>query len=124
MPADKINSLIARAQRGFKLKKGDAFLRGDRVAIIKDINGSDVSVEYAGGKSDTVERKHFLSRKIYRITVKKGEPPTTVSIASNAARTKNIPKRAKLSLLRGLAKNSTGDDKREIEDLIAKTIGI
>ena len=118
MSASKINNIISRKQRGYKVRSGDTFYRSSRIVIIDSADGADLTIRYTSGKKDSITRKDFLSRKVVRVQTKSGDQPTIVSIAKNVANTKNIPQRAKISLLRGLEKNSDADQKAEISSLL------
>ena len=119
MSAQSIDKAIARRQRGVRLRGNDAFFRAGRLLVIKSASGSSIEYQFSDGREVTQTKQEFLSRDLTRVSVKKGETPTNSSIASSIARSKSFSKREKMSLLRGLVKASSGQEKSDISSILS-----
>ena len=119
MSALTLDKKIARKQRGVRLRKGDAFVRSGRLLRILSAEGAKIEYEFSDGRSVSEERQQFLSRALSRVSLRRGDTPTNASMAASIVRSKVIKRRAKLSLLRGLVKNSSGAEKSEIESMLS-----
>ena len=119
MSALSIDKKIARRQRGIKLRPNDAFFRAGRLLVVSSASGSTVEYQFADGRSVSQTRQEFLSRDLTRVPVKKGDAPTNLSMAKSISRSKNFSKREKMSLLRGLIRASSGDEKMEISSILS-----
>jgi hypothetical protein len=114
MSAQKLDKILARRQRGVRLRKDDAFFRSGRILRIIEAGSTEVKYEFADGAKRTQSRQDFLSRALSRIKIKRGRTPTNLEIAASISRSKSFPTRAKIDLLRGLIKKSSGAEKVEI----------
>tara|TARA_Y100001937_G_C7083940_1_gene314386 strand:+ start:686 stop:1078 length:393 start_codon:yes stop_codon:yes gene_type:complete len=119
MSALSIDKKIARRQRGIRLRPNDAFFRAGRLLVINSASGPTVEYQFADGRSVSQTKQEFLSRDLTRVSVKKGESPTNLSMAISISRSKNFSKREKMSLLRGLVKSSSGQEKIDISAILS-----
>jgi len=118
MSAQALDKIIARRQRGIKIRENDAFFRAGRILTVLSAKGSAVSYAFSDGSKRKQPRQEFLARKLTRIGIKSGKTPSNLDIASAIFKSKSFGKRAKVDLINGLLKKSSGEEKVQISSLL------
>ena len=118
MSAQNLDKLIARRQRGLKIRENDAFFRSGRILTIESATTPSISYVFSDGSKKKQDRQEFLSRKLTRIGIKSGETPTNADIAAAILKSKAFKKRVKIDLISGLVKKSTGAEKAAISQML------